>query len=234
MMNPTSPERVRQDCRLIRQTLLKLAVPRLIIRAIVIAVAVIIWLYVNSLIFGFGATVQFGFLQPLGQPTIDFLNRINPYIWWGVVVIWSLIVLFCVRGWLRSSMDSARGRTVPADTFALLVPELSDEVTDVMRWVWDTRDEPFTLGDLYRTLSETRSGRIDKIAMVREQEALLGAGPLPSPPIRGARGLVDDGRRAGRTDVRGELRADSRPDLRADRGAGDRDHPVEPRIGPTR
>jgi hypothetical protein len=228
MMNPTSPERVRQDCRLIRQTLLKLAVPRLILRAVVIAIAVLIWLYVNSHIFSFGETVQYGFLQPLGQPTIDFLGRINPYIWWALVVIWSLIVFFVVRAWIRSSMDAARVRPVPADTFAQLVPELSDEVVDVMRWCWGTRDEPFTIGDLYRTLAETRSGRINKIAMVREQEALLGAEPLPSPPIRGARPLTGDDRRpdsrAGARPVR-ELRPG-----RADDGAPN--GPIEPRIGP--
>jgi hypothetical protein len=223
MMNPTSPERVRQDCRLIRQTLLKLALPRLILRLIVIAVAVLIWLYVASVIMDFGKTINYGALQPLGPQTVDLLARINPYLWWGVVAIWSLIVFFLVRGWLNSSMDSARGLTVPADTFADLVPELSDDVVGVLRWCWGSREEPFTIGDLHRALSETRRGRITKIAMVREQETLLAATAEQSPP-RGPRGGI-------RADA--ERRGDMRVDVRETRD-GRSDRPLEPRIGPAR
>lgn len=208
-MNPTSPERVRQDCRLIRQTLLKLALPRLILRAIVSAVTVALWLYVAGRILNFGETINYSGLQPLGQQTVDLLARINPYLWWGVVVIWSLIVFFLLRSWLRSNMDAARAIPVHPDTLTQLVPELSDEVLEVMRWCWGGREEPFTIGDLQRSLSETRNGRIAKIAMVREQEALLAAAPVQPP--RGPRG-------DGRIETR---------EPRADRY-------IEPRIGPAR
>ncbi|ANN65019.1 hypothetical protein BAU06_00650 [Bordetella bronchialis] len=194
-MNPTSPERVRQDSRLIRQTLLKLSSPRLVARAIVIAIALVIWLLVAQRILAFGATLDYQFLHPLGASTIELLNRINPYLWWAVAAIWSLIVFFSVRAWLRGNMEAARLRPVPADTFADLAGELSDEVIAVMRWSWGSRDEPFTVGDLQRTLWEIRHGRIAKIGMVREQEALLGI-PASVP------GRMDRGERTERLDRR--------------------------------
>ncbi|OZI66278.1 hypothetical protein [Bordetella genomosp. 11] len=232
MMNPTSPERVRQDSRLIRQTLLKLSSSRLAVRAIVIAVAVVIWLLVAQRILAFGATLDYQFLHPLGASTIELLNRINPYLWWAVAAIWSLIVFFAVRGWLRGNMEAERLRTVPADTFADLAAELGDEALGVMRWSWGSRDEPFTVGDLQRTLWEIRHGRIAKIAMVREQEAMLG---IP----QGVPGRIDRGDRAARPDraeraerplASGrELPGERRRPLRAGIEA---EGPIEPRIGP--
>ncbi|CAM3609900.1 Poly-beta-1,6-N-acetyl-D-glucosamine biosynthesis protein PgaD [Bordetella sputigena] len=237
MMNTTSPERVRQDGRLIRQTLLKLSSPRLVLRAVVIAVAVVIWLLVAQRILAFGATLDYQFLHPLGASTIELLNRINPYLWWAVALVWTLIVFFAVRGWLRANMEAARLRTVPADTFAELAGELSDEVIGVMRWSWGSRDEPFTVGDLQRTLWELRHGRIAKIAMVREQEALLGMpAVIPGRVDRGdAVARPDRGGRAGlgRPDraapLGGELLGEHRRGVRAGVAA---DGPVEPRIGP--
>lgn len=80
MMNLTSPASVRQDCRLIGQTLLKLALPRLILRAIVIAVALVVWYLAANWILNFGRTVNYEFLHSLGQPTMDMVQKVNPYI----------------------------------------------------------------------------------------------------------------------------------------------------------
>src|SRR5690606_41764090 len=115
MMNPASPERGRQDCRRIGQTLRNLGLPRLLIRAVVLRVAAIIWLLVASWLLDFGRGLSFDSLQALGQQTSDFLARINPYVWWGVVVIWTLIIFFIARGWLASDVAAARARPVPAD-----------------------------------------------------------------------------------------------------------------------
>ncbi|MBV7485031.1 hypothetical protein [Bordetella sp. BOR01] len=173
MMNPTSPERVRQDCRLIGQTLLKLALPRLLIRAVVLVVAAIVWLLVASWLLDFGRSLSFDSLQALGQQTSDFLARINPYVWWGVVVIWTLIVFFIVRAWVGSDIAAARARPVPSADLATLASQLSDEVLSVLRWVWGSRDEPFTVGDLRQALAELRHSRIGKMDLVRQQGDIL-------------------------------------------------------------
>lgn len=173
MMNPTSPERIRQDSRIVGQTLVKLAAPRLVVRALVIVAAIIVWLLVASKLQDVGRSIRFDGMQALGQQTTDLLSRINPYFWWGVVIIWSIIVFFLVRSWLYAHMASARARPLDVNTLASLRASLSDESIDVLRWVWADRDEPFTLGDLQRTHQELRHNRIGKIALVREQSAVL-------------------------------------------------------------
>lgn len=174
-MNLTSPERVRQDCRLIGQTLLKLTFPRLVMQAIIVVAAVLVWLIVASWLLAYGKTVDYGFVQTLGRPAVEFLGRINPYVWWIVTGIWSLIAFAALRYWLGASVASGRAIPVAPQILAELAPRLSDDVLSVMRWTWGSQEEPFTVGDLRRSLSEVRSGRSAKIAMVREQaEALNG------------------------------------------------------------
>jgi hypothetical protein len=214
MMNLTSPASARQDCRLIGQTLLKLALPRLIVRAIVIAVALIVWYLVAQWILDFGRSMNYDFLHSLGQPTMDMAQKVNPYLWWAVAAIWSLIVFFTVRAWLAASLAAGSATPVGTDVLADLAPNLSEESLGVLRWSWGDRQEPFTVGDLRRSLSEIRHNRINKIAMVADQARILdaSAGRTPQEPR-------DDGRRNPDTAVRGETRGDRY---------------IEPRIGPAR
>jgi len=189
-MNPASPERVRQDCRLIGQTLLKLALPRLLVRAVVLVVAAIVWLLVASWLLSLGQGLNFENLPIVGQDGSNFLQKALPYARWGVVVIWTLIIFFIARAWVASDAAAARARPVPSDDLATLVPQLSDEVVAVLRWVWGSRDEPFTLGDLRQALAELRHSRIGKIDLVRQQGDILdgrtarqpAGGPPPARP----------------------------------------------------
>lgn len=174
-MNAASPDRIRQDRRLIGQTLLKLALPRLIVRGVVLIIAAIIWLFVASWLLDFGRGLRFDGLQAFGQQAIDLLTRVNPYLWWGVVVIWSLIVFFAVRAWVSSDIDATRAKPVAPRDLSALTAQLSSEVINVLRWVWGNREEPFTLGDLRQASIELRHGRIDKIDLVREQSGILEA-----------------------------------------------------------
>ncbi|MGB3435773.1 hypothetical protein [Achromobacter sp.] len=209
MMNLTSPASARQDCRLIGQTLLKLALPRLIVRAIVIAVAVVIWYLAANWILNFGRTMNYEFLHSLGQPTMDMVQKVNPYIWWVVAGIWTLIVFFTLRAWLSASLASGSATPVETSVLADLAPNLSEETLGVLRWTWGDRQEPFTVGDLRRSLSEIRHNRIGKIAMVAEQARIL-----------------ESSDRTPR-DPRDEVRREARTEGRSERY-------VEPRIGPAR
>ncbi|WP_459616405.1 hypothetical protein [Bordetella sp. 2513F-2] len=185
MMTPTSPDRIRRDTRLVGQTLYKLALGRIVVTALAVAVAVLVWLLVASWLLDFGRGLRFDGLQALGQQSVEFLARINPYVWWGIVAIWSLIVFFLVRGGVRAIIAGGRATAVPAGALSGLATQLSDEARSVLRWVWGDRAEPFTLGDLQRAHAELRHDRIGKIAMVQEQSAILDAPaqeiPAPSP-----------------------------------------------------
>lgn len=218
MMNLTSPASVRQDSRLIGQILLKLALPRLVVRAIVIAVAVVLWYLVASWILDFGKRMNYEFLHSLGQPTMEMVQKVNPYLWWVAAGIWSLIVFFSVRAWFSASLASGAATPVGTGVLADLAPSLSEESLGVLRWTWGDRQEPFTVGDLRRALSEIRHNRIGKIAMVAEQAQILeGSATRPGRDSR------DSGRRDPQAAPRDEVRGETR---------GDRY--VEPRIGPSR
>jgi hypothetical protein len=174
-MNTASPNRIRQDRRLIGKTLLKLALPRMLVRGAVLIVALIIWLMVSSWLLNFGSTLNFEQLQTLGQQAVDLFARINPYLWWVIVAIWSLIVFFTVRAWIQSDIAAARAKPVATAELSALTAQVSDEVVDVLRWVWGSREEPFTVGDLRRASIELRHSRIARIDLVREQSRVLDA-----------------------------------------------------------
>jgi hypothetical protein len=123
-----------------------------------------------------------------------------------------------VRAWFYASLASGAATPVGTDTLAELAPNLSEESLGVLRWTWGDRQEPFTVGDLRRSLSEIRHNRISKIEMVADQARILDASH-----DRPARDPRDDGRRDSRSEPRGELRTEPRADRY-----------VEPRIGPAR
>lgn len=153
--------------------MLKLALRRMVLTAVAVATAALVWLIVASWLLDFGKNLRFDGLQALGQSTVDLLAKINPYLWWGIVAIWSLIVFFLVRGGIRASIEAGRATPVSTGALSSLANGLSDEVKSVLRWVWGDRAEPFTLGDLQRAHIELRHGRIGKIAMVQEQADIL-------------------------------------------------------------
>lgn len=201
-MNLPSAERIRQDCRLIRQTLLKLTLARFIMQGGVVVAGLLIWLFIGSWLLAYGKTVDYSFLHTLGRPTVEFLGRINPYLWWIVTGLWTLLAFTLLRNWLRTHI--ARGHAVPIQPQMLteLASCLCSDVRGVLRWTWGLQEEPFTVGDLRRSLGEIRSGRIAKIAMVREQaEALSELGRADHPPSAPATA----GRRTRYSELHGEL-----------------------------
>ena len=178
MMNQTSPERVRQDSRLIGQTLLKLALPRLLLRAIVIAVALIIWYFVANWIPDAGKRVSFEFLHCWASPRWTWCRSSAPTCG-GSGSASGASSSFALRAWLSASLASGRATPVQTEVLAELAPQLSDESLGVLRWTWGDREEPFTVGDLRRSLSEIRHSRIAKIDMVARQAEILEGGGKP-------------------------------------------------------
>ena len=154
-----------------------MAFPRLIIRVVVLTIAALVWLMVSNWLLDVGKFFSYEFLHSMGQPVLDIANRVNSYLWWAVVAIWSFVVFCLCRAWLCASILAYRAAPVSTHQLSSLVSSLSDEVINVLRWVWGERDNPFTAGDLQQTLTQLRHGRLDKIAMVEEQAGILDARP---------------------------------------------------------
>lgn len=168
----------QNDARLVSRTLLKLATPRIIMRAAVIIVTIVVWLWVAARILEFGAVQDYAFLDKFNAQLVSFLHSINPYLWWAVVLLGTLIVYFFVSAWYSGSVQRAAYKTVPADTAADLIKSLSPEGRDVLGWVWRDRSEPINIGNLKTTKDELDNNRVSKLAQIRDQERLLGPGTL--------------------------------------------------------
>ncbi len=168
----------QNDARLVSRTLLKLATPRIIMRAAVIIVTIIVWLWVAARILEFGAVQDYAFLDKFNAQLVSFLHSINPYLWWAVVLLGTLIVYFFLSAWYSGSVQRAAYKTVPTDTAADLIRSLSPEGRDVLAWVWRDRSEPINIGNLKTTKDELDNNRVSKLAQIRDQERLLGPGTL--------------------------------------------------------
>lgn len=171
----TSPARIREDVRVLRRTLARLGMPHLIRRLVVLLIGIVVYLLVARWILRFGESVDYSTLGAPDSAAVSFLTRINPYIWWVVVIVLGLIVFFTLKSAWRNSVLRERGVLVPPQDIRSLAQVLSPPVLDVMRWVWADHSDPFSLGDLQRTLAEVRSGRIEKTRAAVEQQAVLGA-----------------------------------------------------------
>lgn len=168
------PDRVRQDCRVLRRTLFRLGLPHFLRRLAVTVIGIVVYLLVARFILSYGANVSYAGLGGPDSAAVSFLTRINTYIWWALVVVLGLIVFFSLKSAWTNSVLRERGVPVPAADIRALADTLSVPVLDVMRWVWADHSDPFSLGDLQRTLAEVRSGRIQKTGLAIEQQAVLG------------------------------------------------------------
>lgn len=175
-MTNATPDRIRQDSKLLRATLWRLSTPWWVRRAIVIGVVFVVWLVVARRILAFGESVSYAGVGA-SEPLTGFLTTANEYIWWVLVVILAIIVIQATRAWVRGSLESERATPVPVETLSQLAAQLSADVMGVLRWVWDDRDAPYTIGHLQHALAETRSGRIDKTELARDQHQVLFAAP---------------------------------------------------------
>lgn len=173
-LHEVSRDRLREDSRILRRTISRLGMPYLIRRVVIAVVGVVVFLLVANAILGFGEGVSYERLGPPDSAVVSFLTRINIYIWWTLVVILGLIAFFWLKSSWQEGVERERAVPVPSTEVRTLADTLSAPVLDVMRWVWDDHRDPLSLGDLQRTLAETRSGRIDKIRTAVEQQAVLG------------------------------------------------------------
>lgn len=177
MMTPTSPDRLRQDARLIEQTLLRLGAARLAIRVAVVIIAIILWALACRALLSFGATVRYDALAAFSPEAVEFLRRLNPYLWWTVSALIGLAAFFAVKAWLAADVAARRARPVPTGVLADIAPGLSTDTLDVVRWIWRDRGEPLSFGDLRNAAREIRAGRVAKMYEARNQAAALDGLP---------------------------------------------------------
>ncbi|WP_171587610.1 hypothetical protein [Pelistega europaea] len=171
-MTPSASK--KSDISLLSKTLFRLALPRIILRSVVIIIAIALWAWIAHWILDFGAQQDYAFLKNYSTQITEYLNSINKYIWWGIVLIGTIVLYFILSSYLEESMNKA-GSIVPKQTvMENLLPQLSQSAKEVLIWVWGDQKEPITIKNLYDTRHELRSGRANRINQIRQQRALLG------------------------------------------------------------
>ncbi len=168
---PTSPA---QDRAALRNTLLKLTAGQKILCTVVVAVVALVWYDLLNRVLAYGDGMDYAGLGALGAQAVSFLQRYNSFFWWALIVLCTLIIAYFLYGFVKSSQQRVRARIVSDDVFSDLVGQLSEPGREVLRWVWNDRRHPVTVGDLQQTAIELRHGRAGKIQLSRRHSSILG------------------------------------------------------------
>lgn len=173
MRNDDALSPTKSDLQQLNALLRRLCLPRWLWRAGLLALAGLVWVWIAKQILIGGSLVRYDGLQSLGPQVVSFMTQINPYLWWGLTIILSLIVLSLARGWLKSSIQRGRQVAVSVGDIQKLSQNMTPEAVDVLLWAWDHESGPITIGDLIATRNQLQGGRIRKLANARAQHQLL-------------------------------------------------------------
>lgn len=173
-MNPDTELQVtRGDVTLVRRTLHHLTATQKITCAVVIVVAALVWWSILKRLLAFGRGIDYSGLQVLGTQTITLLQQYNPFFWWGVVALGTLLLVYILYGFVVSTQHRVSRKLLSRSTVQQLSTQLSESGLEVLNWAWQDRRNPMTVGNLQQTLVEMRSNRASKITLARQHEALL-------------------------------------------------------------
>jgi len=163
------------DISAFRHTLLALTASHKAVCAGVVVVVAIIWWLLVQRILAFGAAINYQGFESLGPQVVTFLERYNPFFWWVVAIISSLILIYLLLGFIQRSRHRNQQRTITPTQLKQLVQQLSEPAREVLQWVWHDQRHPLTVGNLQQALKELRGGRAGLIALAHEQSAILQA-----------------------------------------------------------
>lgn len=173
------PQATTHDHALLRRTLLRLTAKQKIVCAVVVVLVALVWYDLLNRLIAFGRGIDYSGLHALGVQTVALLQQYNPFFWWAVVALCTLLIAYFLYSFVQSSQHRIRLKLVDEDTIAELTRRLSEPACEVLRWVWRDQRHPITVGDLQRTALELRHGRAGKITLARRHAALLQQPDMP-------------------------------------------------------
>lgn len=170
--DPTSLPRA-QDHTLLRSVVLRHTATQKIIAAVVVTAVVLIWYDLLNRLLAFGAGIDYAALHVLGAEGAALLQRYNPFFWWVLVALCTLIIAYFLYVFVRGTARSASLRPIDQPGVEVLGQGLSAPAIDVVLWAWQDRSEPLRVADLQRARTELRNHRASKIRQAQHQLALL-------------------------------------------------------------
>lgn len=126
MKQASAQQPTRQDDTLLRNTLLKLTATQKIVCTVVIAVVALVWYDLLNRLIAFGRHIDYSGLQALGVQAIELIKLYNPFFWWAVVALCTLIIAYFLYCFVQSTQRKVRSRLVSAEIIDTLVSQFSD------------------------------------------------------------------------------------------------------------
>jgi hypothetical protein len=109
----------------------------------------------------------------MGADASALLQRYNPYFWWAVVILCTILIAYLLTLAVRGLAGRARLKAVDPHSVEQLTDQLSAAALDVLLWAWQQRDEPLRVGDLQLAGRELRAGRAGRLQLAAIQRAAL-------------------------------------------------------------
>jgi len=179
-MNIERPQPTRADASRLRNTVLRLtAATRVFTVGVVVIVAIVWWFLLHRLI-AFGRDLDYSGLEAMGGQVAAIVKQYNPFFWWAIVALCTLIIAYFLFGFVGAMNRRASARRVDAATVAGLASDLSPPALQVLQWSWQNRREPITVGVLQRAHHELQAGRAARIELAQRHGALLDTALAPS------------------------------------------------------
>lgn len=175
----------RQDLALLRRILLKLTASFKILVVVLILGVAILWSLIFQRLLDFGRGLDLDAAPLVGADANALIRHYNPYFWWVVAILCTLIVIRVTWSAARALLAQARQKPVDATSFARLADQLSAPALDVLLWTWPEHDEPLRVGDLLRTRDELSQGRANRLQQASDQRRILNAARDQRAPLAG-------------------------------------------------
>ncbi len=176
-MNTMNQEHIqtpsRQDGALLRRILLKLTATAKIVSATLVVLIALVWYDLLNRLLAFGNGLDYAGNRLMGAEATALVQRYNPYFWWALVFLFTILIAWLVYLAVRSILTRAQLKPVDAASFAQLADQLSAPALDVLLWAWQPRDEPLRVGDLSLARNELANGRARRLQLAAQQLAAL-------------------------------------------------------------
>lgn len=181
MNSNTRLQVTHRDVAFVRRTLRHLTVTQKLTSAAVIVITALAWWFLLKRLLVFGHGLDYSGLHALGTQTVALLQQYNPFFWWGIIVLITLLIIYILYGFVVRMHRRVRRKLLTQAVVEQLATQLSESGREVLKWAWQDRRNPVTVGVLQHTLAEMRSDRASKITLARQHDALLRPSPEPAP-----------------------------------------------------
>ncbi|HEX7387170.1 MAG TPA: hypothetical protein VF285_07835 [Castellaniella sp.] len=162
-----------QDHLLLGKILIKLTATSKILSAILVVVIVLAWYDLLNRLLAFGKGIDYTGNHFMGADASALLQRYNPYFWWALIILCTILILYLLTLAVRAMADRVRLKLVDDGSVTQMTDRLSAPALDVLLWAWRERDEPLRVADLQLASRALRAGRARRLQQAALQLATL-------------------------------------------------------------